>query len=358
MKRLRLTASFALVSLVAIAAAAFVVSRVSERAATNQMVRAIEHAAAGEAFMIIDEVLLRGRPEDDAGHHAAGPDEAALLETLIANDGLGEEFAAHTKPLNLIGALLFGSDGRLVWSTEPGHETGDGEMFEKALGGEVASRLTRDYATTGPDGEAVRIDVVETYVPVRAMPGGPVIGVFEIYKDATEDQHALVAGAGSSAARRTVYTMGGLFLILLGFVVAADLAMQRARDREREAREQLEERNRRLSDTEAQLQREARESATLAEIGRSVSSSLDIDEVYERVAQAVCAVLPVDWIEIVRIHEERAIATRVAGSGDVWPLQREIALAGTIAGGTIDTAETLLALSDTPEELLERLPGV
>ena len=67
---------------------------------------------------------------------------------------------------------------------------------------------------------------------MRDARGGNVIGVMEIYRDVSQDVAIQVDDAKGAVLRTTVATMGGLFLVLLGFIVVADVSIYRSRHRE------------------------------------------------------------------------------------------------------------------------------
>jgi len=105
----------------------------------------------------------------------------------------------------------------------------------------------------------------------------------------------------------------------------------------------------------------AQENAIMAEIGQIVSSTLNIEEVYERFAETVRKLIPCDRIAINVINHQDQTFTipyvhrvDVAGRkmGDVIPL------AGTAAQWVMQHRSSMLILEENWEEVIGRFPGL
>jgi two-component system NtrC family sensor kinase len=99
----------------------------------------------------------------------------------------------------------------------------------------------------------------------------------------------------------------------------------------------------------------------MAEIGRIISSTLNIDEVYERFTEEVRKLIPFDRIMINIINPDKKTVTfayitgiNIAGRqiGDVVPL------AGTATEGVMRTRSSLLVQTENIEEVARRFPGL
>ncbi|OGP73222.1 MAG: hypothetical protein A2V86_13375 [Deltaproteobacteria bacterium RBG_16_49_23] len=124
-------------------------------------------------------------------------------------------------------------------------------------------------------------------------------------------------------------------------------------------RKQAEEALRRSEESSRKL---ARENAAMAEIGRIISSTLNIDEVYERFTEEVRKLIPFDRIMINIINPDKKTVTfayitgiNIAGRqiGDVVPLA-----AGTATEGVMRTRSSLLVQTENIEEVARRFPGL
>ncbi len=103
----------------------------------------------------------------------------------------------------------------------------------------------------------------------------------------------------------------------------------------------------------------AQENGIIAEIGRIVSSTLNIEEVYERFAEEVRKLVPFDRISINIIHPEdnTAIVTYVAGVGVTdRGLRNALPLTGTVIGECRRTRSSLLIQTESTDAVLNRFP--
>ena len=116
-----------------------------------------------------------------------------------------------------------------------------------------------------------------------------------------------------------------------------------------------------LRRSEAQANQLAQENAIMAEIGKIIGSTLNIDEVYERFAKEARKLISFDRININLIDHEARTATAAYSAGrgvegrqigDVFPLE------GTAADEVIRTHSGLLLHPTDEEQLERRFPGL
>ena len=211
---------------------------------------------------------------------------------------------------------LLDPSGTVVWSTDSQSISTsklESPLYQQAIAGGTASRLARAQDVIDAMGVSRRMDIVETHLPLRETPSGQIIGVMEVSRSVGRDVALQVDDTRAAVLRTTVATMGGLFIVLFGFIVAADLTIYRSNKREVSLVEsQLEERReaeralRRSEEVATQL---AGENAVLAAMGRIISSSLDIDEVYNRFTEQVRKLIPFDRTVITVLDWEQLTAT-------------------------------------------------
>ena len=258
-----------------------------------------------------------GRPTEQSRR----PD-VLTLDFLAGPDGLSRSLPALVEGLNIVKINLFDLRGKTVWSTDPatlGITKGESPLYQAAVSGGIGSKLAKKHDIVDLDGVPRRIDLVETYMPLMESPSGRLIGVMEIYRDVTDDFSIQVLDTKATVLRTTVATMAGLFLVFAGFIVVADILIYRANRRELSVVEgQLGERKRSqgaLQRSEEEAKRLAKENSVLAEIGRVVSSSLEINDVYDRVADQVLELIHYDRIVItvVDIEKRTGVASYVRG---------------------------------------------
>jgi PAS domain S-box-containing protein len=116
-----------------------------------------------------------------------------------------------------------------------------------------------------------------------------------------------------------------------------------------------------LRQSEKKARQLAQENAVMAEIGRIISSTLDIEEVYERFAKEVAKLIPFDRIMINMINPEKNATSfaYIAGIdvpdrrvGDITPLR------GTATFECMRTRSGMLIQPDDIEECLARFPAL
>ena len=256
--RFRLTFFFAIIATVSLAVAAVVVNHVIGTEAQENLIRAAEENTTRDAEHIQSMIHLshpmakRIAPSDgvdlSGDMQDMGPPQALTLGLLIGPMGLASNFMALVEGLNVVQVNLLDPEGGLVWSTDPeaaGPAERGGPKYRDAMAGEVSSELVKAQKVTDLDGTSRSIDIVETYLPLRDPTSGQIIGVMEIYRDVTSDVAMQIDDAKSAVLSTIVATMGGLFLVLLGFVAFADLTISRSSLR---ALALVEEANHRLED--------------------------------------------------------------------------------------------------------------
>ena len=112
--------------------------------------------------------------------------------------------------------------------------------------------------------------------------------------------------------------------------------------------------------SEESRQRPDRENSALAEIGRVIGSSLNIEEVYESFAEQVRMIIPSDRITINLLDADRGLLTDAyligvdlsgRGGGDVY------SVAGTLSEAAIRAQSAVLVQTNDRQEFVNRFPG-
>ncbi len=123
-------------------------------------------------------------------------------------------------------------------------------------------------------------------------------------------------------------------------------------------RKKAEETLRRSEETAKRL---AQENAIMAEIGRIVSSTLNIEEIYEHFAEEVKKLIPFDRIAINTInYEDETVTVAYVTGVDVKDRLKgtAIPLVGTLAGEAVRTRKSMVIQAEDPKKVTDRFPGL
>jgi PAS domain S-box-containing protein len=105
----------------------------------------------------------------------------------------------------------------------------------------------------------------------------------------------------------------------------------------------------------------AEETGVIAEVGRIISSSLDIEEVYERFAGEVRKLIPFDLILINLVNQQEGVMTTAYASGmEVVGRRKGVAvpITGSVTEQMIPTGAPILFQPESVEEVQNRFPGL
>jgi len=246
---------------------------------------------------------------------------------------LVEDNADHRELMRL---ALTGHD--LTWQVE-GVVSGE-EALRHLAEGEAYDLVFLDYSMPGRDG----LEVLEEIRGGEAPP--PVVMV----TGRGDEQVAVEAMKGGAYD----YVVKGEDYLQLLWVVAQRAVEAHQLAVERKGAEEA------LRRSEGEARRLAQESAIMAEIGRIISSTLNIEEVYDRFTEQVRKVVPFDRvvINIVDFEKNTVTVLYVTGisvpgrqPGDIFPL------AGSLTEEAIRTRKGLIFHPQDENEIADRFPG-
>ena len=281
MRKYRLTFFFIVTALLAVAMATIIVNHVIGRLAEGNLIRMAEENTAKDARHI-EYMLRRSHSMPGMAMQNVQHPKPLTLEYLLGLQGLSSNFPTLVEGLNVVKLNPFDLNGMTVWSTDSrtiGINQRESPLYQEAVTGGNSSKLVKNHKVVHLDGVVRSIDVVETYLPLLETREGQIIGVLEIYRDLANDVVIQVNDARSTVLWTTIATMGGLFLVLVGFIVVADVSIYRSsrremsvveeanltlEDRVQRRTQELEAANKQLIDAQDQLVR----SEKLAAIGQ------------------------------------------------------------------------------------------
>ena len=115
------------------------------------------------------------------------------------------------------------------------------------------------------------------------------------------------------------------------------------------------------SQLHARLQREANERETLAEIGRVVTSSLDLEQVYRRFTDLVGGLIPFDRMAISATNLEQSTSQNLYVTGVAVESRSRghvVPLAGTVTGHVVSLGSSVIIPMEDRDVLARSFPGL
>jgi hypothetical protein len=150
--------------------------------------------------------------------HTAGVEPARLAQREVTR-----KVQARLRELStgvpILKVKIYDPNGLTVFSSVPaeiGQDRSANSGFLAARAGGVMSSLVHRGRMTVTDREILDVDVVETYIPVRADADAPVLAVFELYCDVTYALREVY----SRSVRLLMVLAGVVVLLVLLFYVA------------------------------------------------------------------------------------------------------------------------------------------
>lgn len=235
----RLLHYFSIASLITIVAATVLLTALQQRLAVRDLIRAQE-----EQNIVLTQSVARGHHDLfseligsaarlDADSLRAHP-QVARMQQLIQG-----EFAGST----VLKVKIYDQTGRTVFSSDPlqiGEDKSANAGFQKARDGQAASELTHRNEFSAFEQKVENVDLVSSYVPIRARDGNAVEAVFEIYSD-TSPLLSQIRNTRNTVALQVTAVLIALYLALFFIVRHADRVIRVQDARRRRDEEKLQE---------------------------------------------------------------------------------------------------------------------
>ena len=127
----------------------------------------------------------------------------------------------------VVGELAIKSLGRTAQESTA-RDVGYIESTVPSIARPRGERSTQGISSAAPNSETGaprRLDVVQTYMPLREGASDPIIGVIQVYKDTGGDITTRTHDGKARLLRMTLVAQGVLLFVLFGLVVIAELAI-------------------------------------------------------------------------------------------------------------------------------------
>ena len=333
-------------------------------------------AAIATVLIIGISAKVRQDAIDDAVDEAVGSTSSQILRTITAADleapMTGErydkfhEFVQTSLVSDRTARIkLWATDGTVIYSSDP---TGVGQKFPdkrnllKALRGDTAIEIAVPEDVDNA-GEHELGTLLEVYTPLIFPGAAKPQGAYEIYQ-----YYAPTAQRINELRLWIIGSIGGGFLvlyILLVFIVWGGWQTISGQRRQLQSvnidlEDRVDQRTSELLIANEEQRRLAEENAVKAEIGRIISSSLDIDEVYGRFVEQVSALIPFDRLAITLLNEEQENSMwSYLEDSEALGLRRgnKLPLEGTFTERVMKSGSSLLFQTEEEDEFLREFPS-
>ncbi len=257
MKRFQLTIVFVIFSALTIGAGAIAVNSLMSDSAERSLLRLTEAQSERDARFIA--TLVSQLLADDAPDEAVNPPIFGAPSEFIPTPAFNSTTLQITAPtvlqaLDIAGLAIYDTGGVLLWSSSDGgvmvSQLAETDL-SKTLGGEIVSSIITD-GLTEPEAPADAADLVISFVPLVGERSGEPVQVLGVSRAVPPGVAGLLEESRSTVLRTTLISLSGVFLVLLAFVLAADVRIWRRNEKtlavERIQQERLGRRNRELND--------------------------------------------------------------------------------------------------------------
>jgi diguanylate cyclase (GGDEF)-like protein len=144
---------------------------------------------------------------------------------------LNKNFSDFLMPLDILKIKIYSPRSEIIYSSENdliGEVDSGNERLMRALAGEVDSQVESREQTRDLNHEIhLNIDLVETYVPIRALTG-EILGAVELYMDVTKFREEISAGT-----RKSLFLLTSVLLsVYISAYAVARIGLKRAAEAE------------------------------------------------------------------------------------------------------------------------------
>lgn len=241
----RLTFTFAVVMVISIIIAAFFVNLIVGSLAETHLIRIAQDTTA-QYMVHVQSMTSEPRLDDPIAPVDLLPDRGGVsdatappyLNRWLSGNALSTDYLNSVIGMHIVKLSVLDLNGRVVWSSDPdylGAIRESNPRFIAAAAGATRSVLIRgtDAGQTSESNMGEPPQTLKTFLPLREAPSGPIIGVFEVDRDVTDDVALRVGDAQAAVLLATTGTLGALFFIFLSFIVVADGSIIRSNQREK-----------------------------------------------------------------------------------------------------------------------------
>lgn len=256
MKRFQLTIVFVLFSAMTIGAGAVAVNSLMASSAEKSILRLTESQSERDARFIatlVSQLLAAEAPLEGLAPPLQGAPSDLLPSPGFNTTTLLINAPTVLQALDITDLAIYDTAGGRLWSSTVQGVMGsklNKDSLELTLAGQTVSGIVKGAALL-PGEPSGPVDLVVTFVPLIGKTSGKPVQVLAVSRPVPPGVAGLLAESRNTVLKTTLISLSGVFLILLAFVLAADVRIWKRNESalalEREQQEKLGRRNQELS---------------------------------------------------------------------------------------------------------------
>jgi signal transduction histidine kinase len=229
-KRFQLTLIFIAFSALTIGAGAIAMNMLTSASAENSLLRLAEEQSERDAHFIaklVGQMLANDAPDEEVSPPVHGA-PADLMSPAFSGRTLLIDAPTVLDSLEISNLAVYDTSGSMVWTSGvPGamDPSLSADTLASTLAGETVSRIV--HGALYGNGREGSGDSVFTYIPLIGEESGRPVQVLGVSRPVPAGVASLVEASRNSVLRTTLFSLSAVFVVLLVFVMTADVRIWR-----------------------------------------------------------------------------------------------------------------------------------
>ena len=228
MKRFQLTIVFVLFSAMTIGAGAVAVNSLTASSAEKNILSLTETQSERDAHFIatlVSQLLADDAPIDGPDQPIFGAPADTHRAPGFNTTSLLIDAPTVLQSLDISDLAIYDTSGDRLWTSTlegPMEEALSQSSLASTMAGETVSGIVKDAALL-PGSSTETIDLVVTFIPLIGESSGKPVQVLGVARPVPSGVAGLLDESRATVLKTTLISLSGVFLILLAFVLAADV---------------------------------------------------------------------------------------------------------------------------------------